>query len=61
LGTLWWKYVGLSIRVKNSTIIFGDDFNSNNFILLERLINTSSKIYLVGPAGLKFYMVQHNK
>lgn len=59
LGTQWWKYVGLSIRVNGANIIFGDDFNSENYVLLSRLVETCSKIYLAGLSGLKFYLVKH--
>ena len=56
LGTQWWKYVGLSIRVNGSSIIFGDDFTPENYVLLSRLLETST-IYLAGLSGLKFYLV----
>lgn len=58
LGTQWWKYIGLSIRVNGSSIIFGDDFTPENYVLLARLLETST-IYLTGVSGLKFYLVRH--
>ena len=59
MGTQWWKYVGLSIRINGASIIFGDDFTPENYVLLARLVETCSKIYLTGLAGLKFYLVKH--
>lgn len=59
LGTQWWKYVGLSIRVNGSNVVFGEDFTSENYVLLARLAETCSNIYLTGLAGLKFYLVKH--
>jgi hypothetical protein len=59
LGTQWWKYVGLSIRVNGASVIFGDDFTPDNYVLLSRLVQTCSKIYLTGLSGLKFHMVKH--
>lgn len=58
LGTQWWKYIGLSIRVNGSNIIFGDDFTPENYVLLARLLETST-LYLTGLSGLKFYLVRH--
>lgn len=59
LGTQWWKYVGLSIRISGASVIFGDDFTPENYVLLARLVDSCSKIYLTGLAGLKFYMAKH--
>ena len=59
IGTQWWKYVGISMRVDGASIVFGDDFTPENYILLSRLIETCSKIYLTGLTGLKFFIAQH--
>jgi hypothetical protein len=58
LGVQWWKYVGLSTRVNGANVVFGDDFTPESYMLLSRLVETS-KIYLAGLAGLKFYLVKH--
>lgn len=57
MGTLWWRYAGLSTRVIDSTIILTDDFNPDNNLLLHRLITAAKEIYLTGPIGVKFYLV----
>jgi hypothetical protein len=59
LGSYWWKYVGYSTRVANSTVIFGEDFTPSNYILLYYLLRSVRKIYLTGRIGLKFYLIQH--
>jgi hypothetical protein len=38
IGSQWWKYVGLSMRVDGASLVFGDDFTPENYILLSRLI-----------------------
>ena len=60
MGTQWWKYVGLSIRVADSSIVFGDDFNPSNYLLLDRLASVARDIRLAGKAGVKVYMVKNN-
>ena len=60
MGTQWWKYVGLSTRVNDSSIIFGDDFNPNNYLLLSRLACVARDIRLAGKAGVKVFMVKNN-
>ena len=52
--------MGLSNRVVDSTVIFGDDFTANNYELLSRLAEAVKEIRLTGKAGLKFYMMKHN-
>ena len=60
MGTQWWKYVGLSTRVVDSHIVFGDDFNPSNQLLLARLVNVARDIRLTGQAGAKVFMAQKN-
>ena len=60
MGTQWWKYVGLSTRVVDSSIVFGDDFNPSNYLLLDRLACVARDIRLAGKAGVKVYMVKNN-
>lgn len=60
MGTQWWKYVGLSTRVIDSTIIFGDDFNPNTNLLLSRLADVARDIRLTGKAGVKAYLAKNN-
>jgi hypothetical protein len=60
LGSLWWKYIGLSMRVQNANIVFGEDFTPENYILLSQLAKNCSKIYLSGLSGLKFYLARNN-
>ena len=60
MGTQWWRYVGLSTRVADSTIVFGDDFNPKTYKLLSRLVDSAKEIYLASKAGLKFYLVKNN-
>ena len=60
MGTQWWKYVGLSTRVVDSNIVFGDDFTPNTHLLLARLANVARLIRLTGKSGLKVYMVRNN-
>ncbi len=38
IGSHWWKYVGLSMRVDGASLVFGDDFTPEDYILLSRLI-----------------------
>lgn len=52
--------MGLSIRINGANVIFGDDFTPDNYVLLARLVDYCSKIYLTGLVGLKFYMAKHN-
>jgi hypothetical protein len=59
MGAQWWKYVGLSTRVIQSTVVFGLDFNSDSYLLLSRLIQTSQCIFLTGMAGIKFYLTKN--
>ena len=59
LGLQWWRYIGLSMRVIGSSIIFGDDFTAENYILLHRLASVAKQIYLVGLTGVKFYMAKN--
>jgi hypothetical protein len=47
------------MRVVGSSIIFGDDFTAENYILLHRLSRVAKHIYLVGLAGVKFYMAKN--
>jgi hypothetical protein len=60
LGTLWWKYIGISMRIQNANIVFGEDFTPESYILLSQLVKNCSKIYLTGLSGLKFYLTKHN-
>ena len=60
MGTQWWKYVGLSIRVVDSTIIFGEDFNPHTQLLLSRLAKVAREIVLTGKAGVKVYLGKNN-
>ena len=60
MGTQWWRYVGLSIRVIDSTIIFGDDFSPSTQLLLSRLAQVAKEIVLTGKAGVKFYLAKNN-
>jgi hypothetical protein len=41
MGTQWWRYLGLSMRIVDSTVIFGDDFTPNTLLLLSRLIEVA--------------------
>jgi hypothetical protein len=41
MGAQWWRYAGLSTRVIDSTIIFTDQFNPENNLLLYRLITAA--------------------
>jgi len=61
MGTLWWRYVGLSMRVVDATVIFGGDFNAESFMLLSRLVKVVREIHLVGKVGVKFYLARNNK
>ena len=60
MGTQWWRYVGLSTRVIDSTIIFGDDFSPSTQLLLSRLAQVAKEIVLTGKTGVKFYLVKNN-
>lgn len=60
MGTQWWRYVGLSTRVGGSTIIFGEDFTPQNYLLLSRLAPTVKQIFLTGKVGIKIYLVKNN-
>ena len=51
--------MGLSMRINSANVIFGDDFNADNYVLLARLVETCHKIYLTGLSGLKFYLAKH--
>lgn len=61
MGTQWWRYVGLSMRVFDSTVIYGKEFNPDSYLLLSRLIPVVKELYLTGTIGLKFYLAQANK
>lgn len=60
VGTLWWRYVALSTRVVGSTLIFGEDFTPNTYLLLSRVVKVAKEIRLVGKAGIKFYLWKNN-
>ena len=60
MGTQWWRYVGLSTRIIDSTIIFGDDFNPSSQLLLSRLAKVARDIVLTGKAGVKVYLAKNN-
>jgi hypothetical protein len=60
LGNLWWNYIGLMCRVTNQYIILGGDFNPESYLLLNRLLGYTKKIYLAGKIALKFSLVLNN-
>lgn len=37
LGTQWWRYIALSLRVRGATVVFGENFDANRFKVLYRL------------------------
>jgi hypothetical protein len=57
LGALWWKYIGLSMRIVNSVLIIGGDLTPENYLLITRIIPHVNKIYLTGKLGLKFFSI----
>ena len=60
MGTQWWKYVGLSQRVIDSSILFGGDFNPCSYLLLSRLAPVAREIRLTGKVGVKVYLAKNN-
>ena len=60
VGTQWWRYVALSTRVIDSTLILGEDFTPSIYLLLSRVVKVAKEIRLVGKVGLKFYMWKNN-
>lgn len=60
VGTQWWRYVALSTRVIDSTLILGEDFTPSIYLLLSRAVKVAKEIRLVGKVGLKFYMWKNN-
>lgn len=61
MGTQWWKYIALSTRVIDSTVILGGDFTPNTYLLLARLLPVVREVHLTGKAGVKFYLVKNQK
>jgi len=60
VGTQWWRYVALSTRVIDSTLIFGDDFTPSTYLLLSRVVKVVKEIRLAGSSGIKFYLWKNN-
>lgn len=60
LGNSWWNYIGLVCRVYNQHVILGGDFNPESYLLLNRLLNYTKKVYLTGKIALKFSIVANN-
>ena len=56
VGTQWWRYVALSTRIIDSTLIFGGDFTPSTYLVLSRVVKVAKEIRLVGKSGIKFYL-----
>lgn len=53
--------MGISMRLRDATIIFGDVFDANRYKLLHRFALETKQIFLTGETGAKFYAVSNGK
>lgn len=56
LGSLWWKYIGLSLRTKKASLIIGGDLEPEKLLMISRGASFGSKVFAVGQLGLKLWI-----
>lgn len=61
VGSFNWRYLAISQRVQESTIVLGGDLTPKRLIALSRIMNFTKKVYLTGKIGAKFYIAEKNE